>query len=517
MDRYHAAAVDSAQVPQAASAMALSDVRTVAIIGAGVAGLASARVLLAQGLHCTLFERAVALGGVWAGGYANFGTQVQRELYGFPDWPLPVDAPDFTPGALVQAHLEAYARHFGVWPNIRFDSTVTQVEPRDAGWQVHSLCGTQSSVEDFDLVVVCVGLYSNVPHVPDYPQQASFSGTIMHVSALTTTAPLVGKRVAVVGFGKSASDAALEAAAVATETSLIFRNTHWPVPPLLAGLLPFKWAMLNRLTSTLIPLYYQPSAVERVVHRLGSPLVWLWWRLVECLLIVQYGLGPRRGTRADLTPELPIEFDAFGETVMLPRPSFYPKLRDGTITPLPGEIARLKPDGVVLDNGTELAIDVLVLATGWKSDYSFLSAETYARFGTVDDGLYLYRQIVHPDVPGLMFIGNAASIASPLTYSLQARWLGDLLAGCHQLPDNEAMRQNIVAMQRWKRATMPFSRGRGARLLLYMQHYHDELLTDIGISPLRKRGPLAPFKEVFAPYEPADYREIVERTMTQRD
>ena len=42
-----------------------------------------------------------------------------------------------------------------------------------------------------------------------------------------------------------------------------------------------------------------------------------------------------------------------------------------------------------------------------------------------------------------------------------------------------------------------------------MQHYNDELVTDLGASPLRKRGVFAPLKELISPYEPADYRTIV--------
>lgn len=57
---------------------------------------------------------------------------------------------------------------------------------------------------------------------------------------------------------------------------------------------------------------------------------------------------------------------------------------------------------------------------------------------------------------------------------------------------------------------MPPSKGRAARLLLHMLHYHDELLEDVGVSPCRKRGVLAPFKEVFAPYQPSDYRDVIE-------
>jgi hypothetical protein len=56
---------------------------------------------------------------------------------------------------------------------------------------------------------------------------------------------------------------------------------------------------------------------------------------------------------------------------------------------------------------------------------------------------------------------------------------------------------------------MPFSAARGARLLLHMLSYHDELLTDFGANPLRKRGLLAPLKELLVPYHPADYDVIV--------
>ena len=72
-----------------------------------------------------MFERGSVLGGVWSSGYLNFGVQVQRELYEFPDWPLPSDVPNFTPGPIIQRYLEDYAKHFGVWSRICFDTTVT--------------------------------------------------------------------------------------------------------------------------------------------------------------------------------------------------------------------------------------------------------------------------------------------------------------------------------------------------------------------------------------------------------
>jgi len=52
----------------------------VAIIGAGVAGLSTARQLIGEGFDCVLFERNEVLGGVCSDGYLHFGVQVQRGL-----------------------------------------------------------------------------------------------------------------------------------------------------------------------------------------------------------------------------------------------------------------------------------------------------------------------------------------------------------------------------------------------------------------------------------------------------
>lgn len=492
--------------------MELQDVKKVGIIGAGVAGLSTAKQLIAQGLDCVVFERSGVVGGVWAVGYSNFGVQVQRELYEFPDWPLPKEVPDFAPGQTVRQYLEDYARHFAVWPAIRFNAAVEELRARTdekPGWVVTYNKGGSRHDEEFDLVVVCIGLYSNTPHMPRFPGQHRFKGDIIHISELRSRGQLEGKKVSVVGFGKSATDAAVESAAVAAQTTIIFREAHWPVPAKLAGILPFKWAMLNRFTSTLIPLYYRPSGLERIVHTLGRPPVWLWWRIVELLLIIQCRLWSVFGIRPSLVPKTPVEIDTFGEATMVPRPEFYRLIRKGVVRPQKTGISEYTPTGILLKNGERLEADVVILATGWETDYGFLSGQTRSSLGFEEDGFYLYRHMVHPDVPNLFFIGSAATFLNILTYTLQARWLGELIKGRHSLPSREDMQRDIAEMKAWKRKLMPFSRARGARVLLHMLHYHDDLLKDFGAIPLRKTGIFAPFKEVFAPYQPSDYQGVV--------
>jgi hypothetical protein len=255
--------------------------------GAGVAGLATARTLLAEGIACTIFGSGERLGGVRAEGYLNFGVQVQKELYEFPDWPLPPDTPNFTPGPVFQSYLQRYSDHFGISPHIRLGTRVVSVERRPdgaAGWLVSYEAGGAKGRGAFDLVVVATGLYSGAPSIPDYPGRDTFQGSVLHSSDLKTRTPLEGRRVAVIGFGKSATDVAAEAEAVANRIHLVFRDVHWPVPRKLAGFLPFKWGMLNRMTAALITPYVRPSPLARWMHGPGKPLVWVFWRLVELLM-----------------------------------------------------------------------------------------------------------------------------------------------------------------------------------------------------------------------------------------
>lgn len=493
--------------------MSWNEVKSVAIIGAGVAGISTAKMLLGEGFDCAVFERNDALGGVWSDGYSNFGVQVQKELYEFPDWPLPADSPNFTAGPILQKYLAAYCDEFGVTPHIRLGTEVTRVSANEDGrdgWRITYRKNAEEHEREFDLVVICVGTFSNRPYLPEFPGQGQFEGQVIHNSELKMREQVAGKRVVVLGYGKSATDAALEAAAVADGTSIIARTPHWPVPRKLAGVLPFKWGMLHRLTSALLPLYQRPSGLEHTVHSLGAPLAWLYWRLTEVLLYFQCRLGGWFGHRTDLVPSVPVEISAFDHATMVVRPEFYGLVRKGVIGAHHTEIQEFTKTGVILRNGGRLDADVVILATGWRTDYAFFGDELLAKLNIEDDGYYLYRHMIQPDLAGMVFLGcNAITYESILTYNVQARWLAELLKGQHDLPDGAMMRHEIEDMKAWKRKWMPGNHARGAMIGLHQLHYHDELLRDFGANPKRKKGFFAPLKELIDPYESNDYRSIV--------
>lgn len=489
--------------------MIKGDIKSVVIIGAGISGLATAKCLKEKGIICTIYDRNTKLGGVWADGYHGFGVQIQKDLYEFPDFPLPEKVPQFTPGPQFQKYLEEYCDQFDIRDCLQLGAQITSLYRSGDGWMLEVDRNGTNEVVQTDLVVVATGLYSEIPQMPEIVGQELFQGEILHNSQIKDIELLRDRRVAVVGYGKSATDIAGSAVGIADKVYLVFRTAHWPVPRKLLGILPFKWGMLTRLVASMLPPYVRPSPMVRALHTLGYPLPWLFWRVVEILLRTQQKLGTKIASGKNLIPDHSIEYDAFSEVTMVPRPSFIERIREGEISAHRSGIRCLKEKELVLDDGVTLPVDCVVFGTGWKTGFNYLPKDLRITLGEESDGIYLYRHILHPDVPNLAFVGRASSFMSVTTFSLQARWLAEAVVGNIVLPSVDEMQTAIDELRRWKQSWMPTGSARSATLLLHMTHYHDELLRDLGADPLRKQGVLAPLKELLVPYQASDFREVV--------
>lgn len=472
----------------------------IGIIGAGVAGLAAARLLDQAGFDCQVFERGSRVGGVWTVGYHTYGLQTPRQLYEIPDWPMPAWYPVIPSGEQIQEYLASYARHFGLGDRIRFRTRVNALVPGPggSGWVVRYTDEQDGGTGEqaFDHLVVATGLYSN-PKMPEFPDREQFRGEVIHSSAYSTPDLVAGRKVIVLGFGKSGLDVAVDASKNATETTLLFREAHWPVPVKVLGLVGMHKLFLTRVAGGFLPLYPRPAAWEQALHQNAPWLVHGFWRLTERLLRFQFRLDA-----CDVVPQVPLERDVFNGGV-LPTDESFPLLCSGAVRPRRGTIARYVPDGVELADGTHVEADMVIMATGWQCDYSMFPEA----FGRVvdDDGLYLYRHVLHPDWADLSFIGWASTFSNSLTSHLTALWLSRLLQGKVTLPPGERMRQEIAEMKQWKRRIMPAIGSRASMLQLHMWHFHDDLLRDMGIEPGRKRNMLA---EMLEDYGPADYADL---------
>merc|ERR1712224_1072723 len=322
----------------------------------------------------------------------------------------------------------------------------------------------------------------------------------MHAESFQDVAAVAGKKVVVVGGGKSAIDSAVAAAKVAECSTLLFREAHWPVPRYLLDLVPFKWGTYSRFGHSTLPMHYDISRLGMVLHFLAAPLKWLWWRIVELMFRFQFRLS------GDLVPTTRIEHDLFTGGQILSY-EFRDMLRAGQVAACKGGIASFTETGGVLTDGSTKEADVVIFGTGFTKSYGYLEQRKRELLGRQTDGLHLYRNIFPLRVPNLCFIGaEVSTFNNILTQGLQALWLGKVLGGEVKLPPAHAMAKDVDAAKAWKESWMPKKGDRAAILQLHKMKYHDQLCIDMGVNHLRKGWNF--LAEIFAPYSAADYAAL---------
>lgn len=484
----------------------------IGIIGGGVAGLQTAQVLRAAGYSVTVFESSHAPGGVWRSNYDGYGIQVPKELYEFSDYPFKAAAAgEFASGPKIQQYILDYVKDHGLADVIRTHSTVSRVVPAPSGkrgWTFTVVQGPKGGGEekvDFDFAVNATGMYC-APFLPTLPGSDSWSGRLLHSTQFTDASIARGKRVVVLGSAKSAIDCAVGASKAGAEsTVMLTRDNHWPTPRNIAGLIPFKYVFLSRFGQALVSWYKGafPTAPASVhaAHAALKPIMGPVFGIVEALFAFQLGLnGPRAPPSRDVVT------DFYGYANVLSS-DLQDTIKAGGIQYKPGKVAKLEKDAVVLEDGTRVPADLIVCGTGFQKSYEWLAPEVRAKLGAGKDGVYLYRNIVHPDTPDLAFIGSEiATISNISTYGIQAKWLAGVLTGTLPLPSSSAMREAVARQAAWARAWMPETGSRASLVLLHQTHYHDSLLKDMGVPHRRKGANL--LAELFMPYQPRDYAGI---------
>ena len=117
---------------------------------------------------------------------------------------------------------------------------------------------------------------------------------------------------------------------------------------------------------------------------------------------------------------------------------------------------------------------MVVFGTGFTKSYDYFDQETTIALDKQKDGLYLYRQIIPPNVKNLAFIGSEMSTFNNiLTQGIQTLWLEQLLKGDFKLPSKDQMQEKIEEEKAWKRSWMPPTSSRAAIFQLHKTNYHD--------------------------------------------
>lgn len=205
----------------------------VAVIGAGVSGIAAGYRLQQAHLDFTIYEKNEDVGGVWwENRYPGCRLDTPNFAYSLSfaqkqDWPQ-----QFSRQPEIQSYLATVASASGLKRQIRFGTEVDAMRFNEhrATWTltVRDRSGGVTE-EEFNAVITAVGILSR-PSLPDIAGLDTFKGRIVHSAVWPEGLDLAGKRVAMVGTGASAFQIGPSIVDRVASLEIFQRNPPWMLP-----------------------------------------------------------------------------------------------------------------------------------------------------------------------------------------------------------------------------------------------------------------------------------------------
>ncbi len=484
--------------------------KQIAVIGGGISGLAAANILQKNGHTVTIFEKSEKIGGVWAVAYPEVRLQNTWREYGMADFPWPFK-PDLHPTA---AQILRYMQEaiVALRLDVRLAHEVVAMHETDGGWQLDIRHAEGIEQQAFDYVVVASGQYTEGKYFPQLPDQARFKGQVLSERDVKDLEIFRGKRVVVVGFGKSALDMATFAAEHGAEVHHVFRQTRWILPKYVLGL-HFTIPFFARVGSVMMTSWAHPTRPEQFLHKQLKFVVNGFWRIIEQVFWLQArvqfrGKGPEAQQRlAVLKPNHRLLPDLRSAVALAPD-HYYRYVAEGKITPHHSPVLGFTEDGLLLSDEKIVPSDIVVLSLGSKTPSFPYLPDTYRELlERENDGVQLYRHLIHPRIPNLGFAGFNHGFLHIPSVEVGVVWLCALLDGYMHLPSVTQMEASIEHVRQWKRDHIHYEPSRSVAINTRYQQYLDILLKDLQLSPYRKGINLV--AEVFMRYGSKDYRKVL--------
>jgi putative flavoprotein involved in K+ transport len=311
----------------------------VVVIGGSQAGLATAWQLARRNLRFVVLDAGPELGDTWRSRWDSLTLFTPTQYDALPGMAFP-GPPDTYPGKdAVAGYFKAYAAAFNL--PVRLNSRVTRLGQTAEGFEIR----TQDEVLRARQVVVATGPFQ-VPFVPPAAQGLDSSVTQLHSAGYRNPHALPPGPVLAVGGGNSGFQIAEELATAGRQVDLSI-GTKMPV-------LPQRFA--------------------------GRDLFWWLTRLGLLRISVDSRPGQRMSSR---------DFIIGGSRR---------RLREAGVRFRPA-VAGADARTVRFADGTSLDAGIVIWATGYRPDYSWLGIP-----GILRDGKVIHRRGV-TDVPGLYFVG----------------------------------------------------------------------------------------------------------------
>ena len=351
------------------------DAPTVAVIGAGPAGLATAALLRRAHVRAIVLDRDERIGASWADRYDSLRLNTVRWMSDLPGCRMERSLGRWVGRDDLVAYFERYAAHHRLECHLGAEGEVSTIEPAGQEWMVAGPSGGRR----VDAVVVATG-HSCAPRMPSWPGAERFSGRFLHAVDYRSPGDHLGARVLVVGAGSSGGEICVDLARAGVDVTWAVRSAPQVLPREVVGVpatpfapageaLPDAW--LDRIVLWLERRIYGP---RDYLPEPEEPIMRL---LAEC--------------------KEPMTADGIVEVI-----------RSGRVRVVDA-VADLDQEGARLVDGSHLVVDHVIAATGYRTALEPL----VGHLGVLDgDG----RPTGLVPRPGLGFVGFRV----PLTGTLWA-------------------------------------------------------------------------------------------------
>jgi putative flavoprotein involved in K+ transport len=371
----------------------------IVVVGAGAAGLATAKLLGDEGLSPLVLDAGPEPGAAWRDRYDRLRLHTPRLLSGLPGLRIPRRYGRWVARDDLIEYFRDYAAVHDI--DVRVDCRVDHLERGldapggGSAWTLHTSDGPIRA----DHVVVATG-YNGTPFVPDWPGRASFAGELVHSSAYRNPQPYVGKDVLVVGAGNSGAEIAHDVIDGGAARSRLSVRT----PP-----------QIVRRATLGVPAQLLGMAIRKMPTDWVDPFT-MWQRKLAIPDLSPQGLQrPQHGVRTS--------FLSTGTTPILDV-GIVDAVKRGRVEVV-AAVDGFDGGEVLLADGSRIAPDVVIAATGFRAGLDELAGglDVLGPRGlpTKTDG--------EPALPGLWFVGFVPTLGGQLREgSIAARRVAQALA-----------------------------------------------------------------------------------------
>lgn len=336
----------------------------VAIIGAGFSGIGVAIALKKAGLSdfCIL-EAGDGVGGAWHWNtYPGVGVDIPSFSYQFSFYQRSDWSRVYAPGRELKQYAEDCVAKFGLQPHLRFNISVDAARFDEAAnvWVLDTAQGESITARH---VVSATGVFSQ-PNPPAIPGVEDFAGITMHTARWDHSVDLRGKRVGIIGTGASAVQVIPSIAPDVESLSVFQRTPIWCLPKPDARLMRPVQAALRRLpglnaAARALSQTFVEATFPFAAHYNGLlPVATAAEKIGHAYLKSQV---KDPDVRDKLTPRY---------SLGCKRPSFsnayLATFNRDNVRLETNSIEHIAADGIHTADGQDHALDVLILATGFK-------------------------------------------------------------------------------------------------------------------------------------------------------